>query len=67
MNMPNWIRRKGSESRPAAIQLATETVSVMTDIVFQTTEIVRLLAPVFAPNDASKKVLEKCGYHLEGI
>lgn len=47
--------------------LATMAVSAMTDSIFQTTDIVRLYAPVFSPNDASKKVLEKCGYHLESI
>lgn len=47
--------------------LATIAVSAMTDSIFQTTDIVRLHAPVLSPNDPSKRVLEKCGYHLESI
>lgn len=47
--------------------LATKAISSMTDTVFRTTEIIRLHAPVFSPNTASKRVLEKCGYHLESI
>ncbi|MCH8551412.1 MAG: GNAT family N-acetyltransferase [Natronospirillum sp.] len=47
--------------------LATQTISAMTDTVFETTDIVRLFAPVFSPNEASKRVLENCGYHLESI
>ncbi|MES9854834.1 MAG: GNAT family protein [Candidatus Thiodiazotropha sp. L084R] len=31
------------------------------------TNIIRLSAPVFSPNKASMRVLEKCGYELEGI
>jgi ribosomal-protein-alanine N-acetyltransferase len=26
-----------------------------------------LFAPVLAPNQPSKRVLEKCGYHLEAV
>ena len=47
--------------------LATEAVKTMTDYIFSETEIVRLSAPVFSPNIASMKVLEKCGYSLEAI
>lgn len=47
--------------------VATAAVSKMTDHVFSSTEIVRLFAPVFHPNKASMRVLEKCGYKLEGI
>ena len=39
----------------------------MTEYVFTKTNIVRLYAPVFSPNKASMRVLEKCGYQLEGI
>jgi len=47
--------------------VATEAVGQMTDYVFSNTEIVRLFAPVFNPNRASMRVLEKCGYSLEGV
>ena len=47
--------------------IGTEAVSKMTDNVFSDTKIVRLTAPVFNPNKASMRVLEKCGYTLEAI
>ncbi len=47
--------------------LATIAVTAMSDSIFQTTDIVRLYAPVLSPNEASKRVLEKCGFHLESI
>jgi [ribosomal protein S5]-alanine N-acetyltransferase len=47
--------------------LATEALSKMTKIIFSTTDIVRLFAPVFEPNSASKRVLEKCGYYQESV
>jgi len=47
--------------------IATEAVMEMTEYVFTKTNIVRLYAPVFSPNKASMRVLEKCGYQLEGI
>jgi RimJ/RimL family protein N-acetyltransferase len=47
--------------------IATETVSKMTGYVFDETETVRLHAPVFDPNRASMRVLEKCGFCLEAI
>ena len=47
--------------------IGTEAVSKMTDNVFSEKEIVRLSAPVFNPNKASMRVLEKCGYTLEAI
>ena len=47
--------------------IGTEAVLSMTDNVFSDTEIVRLCAPVFNPNKASMRVLEKCGYTLEAI
>ena len=47
--------------------IGTEAVSKMTDYVFSEKEIVRLSAPVFSPNKASMRVLEKCGYTLEAI
>ncbi|MEP5764961.1 MAG: GNAT family protein [Halieaceae bacterium] len=47
--------------------LATAAVTEVTDYFFEHTELVRLVAPVFAPNLASMRVLEKCGYTLEGV
>jgi ribosomal-protein-alanine N-acetyltransferase len=47
--------------------IATKAVMEMTDTVFINTKIIRLYAPVFSPNIASMRVLEKCGYELEGI
>lgn len=47
--------------------IGTEAVSKMTDYVFSTTETIRLSAPVYSPNKASMRVLEKCGYALEAI
>jgi len=47
--------------------ICTEAVSKMTDDVFSGKKIVRLSAPVFSPNKASMRVLEKCGYSLEAI
>ncbi|MCX4186984.1 GNAT family N-acetyltransferase [Methylophaga sp. OBS4] len=47
--------------------IATRAVALMTEYVFNETDIVRLFAPVYAPNKASMRVVEKCGYQLEGI
>jgi ribosomal-protein-alanine N-acetyltransferase len=47
--------------------IATEAVSKMTDIAFTDNNILRLYAPVFSPNKASMRVLEKCGYTLEAV
>jgi RimJ/RimL family protein N-acetyltransferase len=47
--------------------IGTEAVSKMTDCAFSDNKIVRLAAPVFSPNKASMRVLEKCGYSLEAI
>jgi RimJ/RimL family protein N-acetyltransferase len=47
--------------------IASEAVIKMTEYVFANTNIVRLYAPVFSPNKASMRVLEKCGYQLEGV
>lgn len=45
--------------------IGTEAVSQLTDFIFNTTNIVRIFAPVFSPNTASTRLLEKCGYSLE--
>lgn len=47
--------------------LATQAISTMTNTIFETTDIIRLFAPVFAPNEASQRVLVKCGYHREAV
>ena len=47
--------------------IATEAITEMTNDVFSSTEIIRLFAPVFSPNKASMRVLEKCGYTLAGV
>jgi len=47
--------------------IASEAVSKMTEHIFSDTKIVRLSAPVFSPNKASMRVLEKCGYALEAV
>jgi ribosomal-protein-alanine N-acetyltransferase len=47
--------------------IGTEAVSKMTDYILFETKTVRLSAPVYSPNKASMRVLEKCGYTLEAI
>jgi ribosomal-protein-alanine N-acetyltransferase len=47
--------------------IATSAVHKMTDYAFLELGFSRLYAPVLEPNRASMKVLEKCGYALEGI
>ncbi len=44
---------------------ASQALQMMTDYLFEQTDLVRLAATVFAPNAASVKVLEKCGYEFE--
>ena len=39
----------------------------MTQYIFENTETIRLFAPVFGPNKASMRVLEKCQYKFEGV
>jgi len=53
---PKWGKGYGSES-----------LRLMTDYAFKNTEAKRLFALVLAPNLASRKILEKCEYKLEGI
>ena len=47
--------------------LATLAVTRMTEMIFDETDIVRLFAPIYDCNRASMRVVEKCGYKLEGI
>lgn len=45
----------------------TEAVRRICRETFEKTDIVRIYAEVFAPNAASLRVLEKCGFVREGI
>jgi [ribosomal protein S5]-alanine N-acetyltransferase len=47
--------------------IATAALAQMTDYGFTRLQLRKLYAPVLAPNIASMKVLEKCGYVLEGL
>jgi len=46
--------------------IATQALRALTEWVFATTPVVRIYAHVFAWNPASARVLEKCGFTLEG-
>jgi RimJ/RimL family protein N-acetyltransferase len=47
--------------------IATAALRQMTEYGFKTRNFRKLIAPVLDPNIASMRVLEKCGYELEGI
>ena len=47
--------------------IATAACRALTEHIFATTDVLRIESAVFAPNAASARVLEKCGYVLEGI
>ena len=47
--------------------IATQALQAMTQMAFENLSFRRLVAPVLSPNIKSMKVLEKCGYKLEGI
>jgi ribosomal-protein-alanine N-acetyltransferase len=47
--------------------IATAALREMTDYGFANRNFRKLCAPVLAPNIASMRVLEKCGYHREAI
>ena len=47
--------------------IATTALSQMSALAFSNTQCTKLFAPVLGPNKASMRVLEKCGYALEGI
>lgn len=47
--------------------IATEALRTMSDLAFSSMKFKKLYAPVLGPNKASMRVLEKCGYSLEGI
>jgi ribosomal-protein-alanine N-acetyltransferase len=46
---------------------ASQALAELSKTIFANTEIVRLYAPVFEGNQASARVLEKCGFKLEAI
>jgi RimJ/RimL family protein N-acetyltransferase len=47
--------------------ITSEALQRFTNIIFETTDIIRLYASVFEGNISSSKVLEKCGFKLEAI
>jgi RimJ/RimL family protein N-acetyltransferase len=47
--------------------IATAALTALSQLIFDTTDIVRLFATVFPQNIASIKVLEKVGYEYEGL
>ena len=47
--------------------IATTALAQMNALAFSNTHCTKLFAPVLGPNTASMRVLEKCGYVLEGI
>ena len=47
--------------------ITTEALRLMTDYATSYLKYKKLFAPVFEPNKASMRVLEKCGYELEGV
>lgn len=49
------------------LHIATEAVRLMTDYIFETFAINRILGEVFENNRASMRVLEKNGYYLECV
>ena len=47
--------------------IASTAVQLITNYAFEELALERLFAKVYAYNEASKKVLEKAGYKLEGV
>lgn len=47
--------------------IATSAIEIMCQAIFHETDIIQLYAPVFAPNEGSKRALIKNGFELEGI
>ena len=47
--------------------IMTEAIKQICEYVFQNSDIIRIFAEPFAENKASCRVLEKAGFHLEGI
>lgn len=47
--------------------IASAACAAVTEYVFAHTDVVRVETTVYAPNRASMRVLEKCGYEREGV
>ena len=47
--------------------IVTEAVQAITEYAFGPLDLVRVQTGVFAWNEASMRVLEKCGYEREGV
>jgi ribosomal-protein-alanine N-acetyltransferase len=47
--------------------IATTSLGIMSKIAVEELGFKKLFAPVLAPNRSSMRVLEKAGYHLEGV
>lgn len=47
--------------------IASQALAIMSDLAFSDMKYKKLFAPVLGPNKASMRVLEKCGYVLEGV
>lgn len=47
--------------------IASEALQKFTQLIFESTNIIRLYASVFEGNLASAKTLQKCGYKLEAV
>jgi RimJ/RimL family protein N-acetyltransferase len=47
--------------------IATHAVQLMVQYAFEELKLLKVFAGVFEGNEASKRVLEKCGFELEGI
>lgn len=56
IGQPHWSKGYGSDA-----------LKQMTEYAFNNTDAKRLFAHVLAPNKASMKILEKCGFRLEGV
>lgn len=47
--------------------IAQKSVELMTEFAFKEMSLLKLFGIVLSPNKGSMKVLEKCGYQLEGV
>lgn len=47
--------------------IATRAVNLAANYAFESLKMVRIFASVFEGNEASRRVLEKCGFQLEGV
>jgi len=74
-NVRTVLRSSGSRTAEVGYYIAepywgqgigTSAVKQLCEYVFQNTDIIRLFAEPFAHNAASCRILEKCGFELEG-